>query len=171
MQRQGTFFLLFRDERSRHADNASNQQPGLVFYDPTEKLTCNWWAALAPNRSGRSPAARGHPYLHGATFWLARGRAGSRAGVSLRGKGMGPWEHIGRRLERSGCKGQKGSPWEQDLACIQCSVLHTEQSGGGLPAYWALRLKRCASAGCQVYVMFELHKWKNYLDSEYFKIL
>lgn len=76
-----------------------------------------------------------------------------------------PWDHMDLRLERCGCEGEKGRPWEHGLASIQCSVLDTGESsrllGSRTPAQ-ALVVTLTSCLNC--------HKLKNYLERKYFKM-
>lgn len=76
-----------------------------------------------------------------------------------------PWDHMDLRLERCGCEGEKGRPWEHGLASIQCSVLDTGESsrllGSRTPAQ-ALVVTLMSCLNC--------HKSKNYLERKCFKM-
>lgn len=123
------------------------------------KTTVINWFALAPTRRGGAQLPGDFRIsMVPPSDW--HGRAGSRAAVSLPGKGIGPlrahWPEAGEmwvwglKREPSGAR--------SCLYAVFCAAHRT--IWGGLPAYWALRLKHSASAGCQVFVVLELPEMK-----------
>jgi len=179
-------FFLFCCERCSHSYNLSNQQPGLVFCDPTGKIKCNSGFALVPITSKRSIATWGHCcqlYLHGATFWQAeRSHITAPKSVSwppalkAKGKARGAyaagstlWEHMCLRLERCECEDQKWKLQEKDLACILFAVLYAKQSGVPFSLLSTKTQKLCKhllSDLCHV----EWLVMKELLEKIYFKI-